>query len=62
MRHKNLDLMVANDITAPDSGFNVDTNRVALFYPDGRSEFLPLMSKFEVASTVMDRIADILTQ
>ena len=58
---KNLDMIVANDITAPDSGFNVDTNRVTLFYPDGRSEVLPLMSKFEVASTVVERIADILS-
>jgi phosphopantothenoylcysteine decarboxylase/phosphopantothenate--cysteine ligase len=62
MLHKNLDLMVANDITASDSGFNVNTNRVTLLYPDGRSEDLPLMSKFEVADTVMERIAIILSQ
>jgi phosphopantothenoylcysteine decarboxylase/phosphopantothenate--cysteine ligase len=62
MLHKNLDLMVANDITASDSGFNVNTNRVTLLYPDGRSEDLPLMSKFEVSDTVMERIAIILSQ
>ena len=60
MLGKDLDLIVANDITAPDSGFNVDTNRVTLFYPDGCSEALPLMSKFEVASAVVERISIIL--
>ena len=62
MLQKNLDLIVANDVTAPDSGFNVDTNRVTLLFPDGRSEDLPLRSKFEVAGTVMERIAAILAQ
>ena len=60
MLGKDLDLIVANDITAPDSGFNVDTNRVTLFYPDGRSEALPLMGKFEVAVEVVERISIIL--
>lgn len=60
MLQKKLDLIVANDVTAPNSGFNVDTNRVTLFYPDGRIEDLPLMSKFEVANSVMERIAEFL--
>lgn len=62
MLQKNLDLIVANDVTAPDSGFNVDTNRVTLLFPDGRSEDLPLRSKFEIAGTVTERIAAILAQ
>jgi len=53
---KKLDLMVANDITGEDAGFGVDTNRVALLYPDGREESLPLMSKEQVAELVMERV------
>lgn len=55
---KGFDLVVAN-ATGPDSGFEVDTNRVTLVGPDGTEE-LPLMSKDEVAEAVLDRVADIL--
>lgn len=51
---KNLDLIVANDISAPDSGFEVDTNRVTLISADGTVEALPLLSKEEVAERVLD--------
>ena len=54
--NKKLDMIVANDISAVDSGFSVDTNRVLLIYPDGKIEQLPLMSKSEVAETVIDRL------
>jgi phosphopantothenoylcysteine decarboxylase / phosphopantothenate---cysteine ligase len=57
---KKLDLIVANDITAPDAGFAVDTNRVTLYYPDGREEPLPLMEKSRVAEAVITRLADLL--
>ena len=49
LKSKKLDLMVANDISAPQAGFDVDTNRVTLLWADGRVEGLPLMSKAEVA-------------
>ena len=49
LRDKGLDLIVANDVTAPDAGFAVDTNRVTLLYPDGRREPLPLQSKLHLA-------------
>jgi len=63
LQAKQLDLMVANDITATDAGFSVDNNRVALLYPDGREESLPLMSKEQVAEEVMERvIAQLLTK
>jgi phosphopantothenoylcysteine decarboxylase/phosphopantothenate--cysteine ligase len=52
---KRLDLIVANDITAPQAGFAVDTNRVTLLYADGWREALPLMSKAEVAHAVLLR-------
>jgi phosphopantothenoylcysteine decarboxylase / phosphopantothenate---cysteine ligase len=57
---KRLDMIVANDITASDAGFAVDTNRASLLYPDGKTEDLPLMSKAEAAETIMQRVAQLL--
>ena len=54
---KGLDLIVANDITATDSGFEVDTNKVILIDKQGKEETLPLMSKREVAEKILDRVA-----
>lgn len=56
LKRKNLDLVVLNDVTAPDSGFAVDTNRVTLFERDGNREAWPLMSKDEVAQAIMQRV------
>jgi phosphopantothenoylcysteine decarboxylase/phosphopantothenate--cysteine ligase len=53
---KNLDLIVANDVTAEGAGFDHDTNAVSLFYRDGRDVALPKMSKAEVAQRVLDEI------
>lgn len=52
---KNLDLIVANDVTAPGAGFDVDTNIVTFVTQDGL-EKLPKMKKTEVADTLLDRI------
>jgi phosphopantothenoylcysteine decarboxylase / phosphopantothenate---cysteine ligase len=57
---KNLDMIVANDISAPDSGFGVDTNRVTLLTPNAKHEPLSLMSKDEVAETIIARLAMLL--
>ncbi len=57
---KKLDLIVANDISAPDSGFGVDTNRVTLLFADGKEESLPLMSKAEVAEAIIECVAAML--
>ncbi|MBM3190212.1 MAG: bifunctional phosphopantothenoylcysteine decarboxylase/phosphopantothenate--cysteine ligase CoaBC [Chloroflexi bacterium] len=57
LRRKSLDLIVANDVSAADSGFGVDTNRVTLLAADGQVEALPLMSKFEVAEQILRRVA-----
>ncbi len=59
---KRLDLIVANDITAADSGFAVDTNKVTLIDKKGRVEDLPLMSKREVADKVLDRVVGLLSE
>jgi len=60
LQSKKLDIIAANDISATDAGFSVDTNRVTLLYPDGKSEALPLMSKSEVAENIIARIAALL--
>jgi len=60
LESKILDLIVANDISAADAGFNVETNRVTLLFPDGRSDPLPLMGKDEVAEVIIDIAARIL--
>jgi len=56
LEHKRLDLIVANDITAAHSGFDVDTNRVTIIDKSGKAEELPLMTKREVADKVLDRV------
>jgi phosphopantothenoylcysteine decarboxylase/phosphopantothenate--cysteine ligase len=60
LREKRLDLIVANDITQPDAGFDVDTNRVIIINKKGETEELPLMSKREVAEIVLDRVKELL--
>jgi phosphopantothenoylcysteine decarboxylase/phosphopantothenate--cysteine ligase len=60
LQSKKLDIIAANDISAIDAGFSVDTNRVTLLYSDGSSEALPLMSKSEVAETIVARVAALL--
>ena len=56
VQSKGLDLIVANDITDPNSGFGVDTNKVALIGRDLQVEELPLLSKYEVGNRVLDRV------
>ena len=56
LQSKRLDLIVANDVTAADSGFGTDTNKVTLIDKEGKTEDLPLMSKREVAEKVLDKV------
>lgn len=60
LKAKNLEMMVANDISAPDSGFGVDTNRVTLLFPNAKKQPLSLMSKDEVAETIIARLTALL--
>ena len=53
---KNLDMIVANDISEAGAGFDVETNRVRFLFPDGEVETLPLLDKSEVAQRLLDRI------
>ena len=60
LQKKQLDLIVANDITDKESGFGVDTNKVTLISRDGKIESLPLLTKREVADRVLDRVVELL--
>jgi phosphopantothenoylcysteine decarboxylase/phosphopantothenate--cysteine ligase len=60
LKGKGLDLIVANDITAPDSGFDADNNRVVLIDGKGSQEELPLLPKPEVAHRILDKVAELL--
>lgn len=59
LNRKKLDMIVANDISAQDAGFGVDTNRVILIQKDGKAESLPLMTKSEVAAMIIDKAIEI---
>jgi phosphopantothenoylcysteine decarboxylase / phosphopantothenate---cysteine ligase len=60
LERKQLDLIVANDVSAADSGFEVDTNRVTLLDAGGGVQPLPLMSKPAVAEQIIDRLVAML--
>jgi phosphopantothenoylcysteine decarboxylase/phosphopantothenate--cysteine ligase len=59
MTRKNLDMIVVNDVTRKDAGFDVDTNRVSFIFKDGSNEELPLLTKDEVADHLLDKIKSI---
>jgi phosphopantothenoylcysteine decarboxylase/phosphopantothenate--cysteine ligase len=52
---KHVDLIVANDVSGPDAGFDVDANAVTIVGPEG-AEAVPLQSKARVAAIILDRI------
>ena len=60
LESKHLDLMVANDVTAPGAGFAVDTNQVTLLAPGQPPEALPRQSKEEVAEAILARLTRML--
>ncbi len=57
LRRKGADLLVANDVAEPGSGFGADTNRVVILDADGSRDDLPLLTKREVADRLLDRVA-----
>ena len=60
LAEKRLDMIAANLIGPPDSGFASDTNRMTLFFADGRKEILHVMDKDAVANLILDRVAELL--
>jgi len=61
LKKKNCDLIVANDVSRPDAGFDVDTNVVSLIDTSGGVEDLGLLSKLAVAHRILDRVAEKIT-
>jgi phosphopantothenoylcysteine decarboxylase/phosphopantothenate--cysteine ligase len=57
LKDKNVDIIVANDVSQPDAGFNVDTNHARLLFRDGRNLEYPLMSKDALAAVILDHVA-----
>ncbi|MXZ63132.1 MAG: bifunctional phosphopantothenoylcysteine decarboxylase/phosphopantothenate--cysteine ligase CoaBC [Chloroflexi bacterium] len=57
---KNAHLIVANDVSATDAGFAVDTNRITILDRDGNQEELPLMSKYDCGVRILDRVQELL--
>src|SRR5262249_18368249 len=61
LRRKNLDLIVANDVSAPGVGFQHDTNAVCLLRPDASMVTISLRDKRSIARAVLDRVVEIRT-
>jgi phosphopantothenoylcysteine decarboxylase / phosphopantothenate---cysteine ligase len=62
LRRKGVDLLVANDVAEPGSGFGTETNRVAIHAADGTRADLPLLPKREVADEILDRVVSTLDE
>ncbi len=62
LKEKNLDLIVANDVTQTGAGYGSETNRVKLLYPSGEVKDLPLMSKEEVSQVILDEVLRLLKE
>ena len=60
LRRKNLDLMVANDVSQPGVGFDADTNAVKILDPQGNIEDVPILPKRQVADRILDRVTALL--
>ena len=59
LEQKNLDMIVANDVSGEDAGFESENNQVKIIHRDGNMEDIPLMGKDEVADHVLNRVKDI---
>jgi phosphopantothenoylcysteine decarboxylase/phosphopantothenate--cysteine ligase len=62
LKEKHLDLIVANDVSRSDSGFEVETNRVVIIDPQGKADRLSLKSKDEVANIILGRVVEMLRE
>jgi phosphopantothenoylcysteine decarboxylase/phosphopantothenate--cysteine ligase len=62
LRDKRLDLIVGNDISQPDAGFEVDTNRAVILDAEGAVDSLPLLAKSDLAGVILDKVARLLDQ
>jgi phosphopantothenoylcysteine decarboxylase/phosphopantothenate--cysteine ligase len=60
LKEKNLDMIVANDVSKKGAGFDVDTNIATILPRKGRAEYLPQMSKLELSYKILDKIKNLL--
>jgi phosphopantothenoylcysteine decarboxylase/phosphopantothenate--cysteine ligase len=60
LQEKNLDLIVANDVTQPGAGFGLDTNQVKILTPSGQVKDLPLATKEEISRVILDHVVGLL--
>ena len=60
LEKKNLDFIVANDVTAPGAGFQGETNIARMIFRDGKVEEYPLMKKTELAAAILDHVEKLL--
>ena len=58
LKKKNLDFIVANDVSEKDAGFGTETNRVKIFARDGRMWEYPLMSKSAIGGIILDHVQE----
>jgi len=56
MQRKGVDLLVINDVSAPGTGFDHDTNEVTIMRADGSHTEVPMTSKYAVANAVLDSV------
>jgi len=59
---KGVDMLVANDVTSPGAGFDVETNRVLILCSDGTDEEVPLVSKVEVARRILAKVGELIVR
>jgi phosphopantothenoylcysteine decarboxylase/phosphopantothenate--cysteine ligase len=62
LKKKNLDMLVANDVSKAGAGFKSETNIATLLFPDGSSEHLEKMDKLELAAIIIERAAKIINK
>jgi phosphopantothenoylcysteine decarboxylase/phosphopantothenate--cysteine ligase len=62
VEEKRLDVIAANLIGPPDSGFAADTNRINLYFADGRKKVLDVMDKDDVAHLILDQVVELIQQ
>lgn len=58
IRKKNLDMIIANDVSRPGAGFNTDTNSIKIISRDENIEDVPMMSKERLAGIILDRVME----
>ena len=62
LRSKNLDVIVANDVSKEQVGFGHDTNEIVMFTADGARHHVPLTTKREAARSVLDKVVALMAQ